>query len=472
MKRYLAILALLAAAAFAAVPRPAFAAADAVYDEMLIQDPTLAYSTNPAANVAALNELSMQAVISSATVTPPTFDDGRSSTATVSFATQPFATDGANCLLQRQATTQITISTINYSSAGVVGMTLTFTFNGSIASERYIAGPGTNGFTPVATASGTAAAIATLIDASPNFAASSYMNATSSAGVVVCTATIYGTAPNSWSVSASSPTRMSTAAWTGGQFNHKLAFHTEIFEAGVDYTPVATASGTAKALSDAIVATPGFSGVLSSSWSMVSTSSVGVVSATATAVGTAANSWTLSQSGPSGVVSTGAWSNGSATDISLSADTINPDNNGQLPFSTGYPMWLQTLTGTAPTGLTAGTTYYAIRTTGGASFALSDTSTGSLAGVKVNISAVSGNSTFKFNPTAFAGTWGVKWQTSNDGTNWTDMSVSSITFATPWTATSQTWSGSIIARFIRAVVSAGTGGGINLKIVGIGKGDR
>lgn len=470
MKRYLALLALLAAAAFAAGPRQAYAAADAVYDEMLIQDAALAYSTNPAANVAVLNELSMQGIISSATVATQTFDDGRASTASITFATQPFATDGANCLMQRQATTYITISTVGYSSSAVVGMTMTFTFNGTTASERYIAGPGTNGFTPVATASGTAAAIAALIDASANFAASSYMNATSSAGVVVCTATLYGTAPNSWSVSASSPTRMSTAAWTGGQFNHKLAFHTDIFEAGVDYTPVATASGTAKALSDAIVANPDFSGVLASSWSMVSTSSVGVVTATATAVGTAANSWTLSQSGPSGVMTLVTWANGSGTDISLSSDTITP--GGQMAFTTGYPMHLELVSGTIPTGLTAGTTYYAIRSTGGGSFKLATTSTNSLAGTAVNITAVTGNGSFQLIPTAFAGTWGVKWQVSNDGTNWTDMSVSSITFATPWTATSQTWSGSIIARFIRAVVSAGTGGGINLKIVGIGKGDR
>ena len=42
-------------------------------------------------------------------------------------------------------------------------------------------------------------------------------------------------------------------------------------------------------------------------------------------------------------------------------------------------------------------------------------------------------------PLTIAGTPSFKWQSSNDGTNFADLSVSSVTFGSPYTAASTQW---------------------------------
>lgn len=254
-------------------------------------------------------------------------------------------------------------------------------------------------------------------------------------------------------------TVVSTQSLTGA----RIVINGCVLDAGTDgnFTPVSTASGTAKAISDAMMASPCFSAILSSSWT-----AAGLVKATASVVGIAPNSWTTYVNVSSLTIT--AFSNGNEPEVSTANDTITLASGGH-GISTGYPMYLTTLTGTAPTGLTTGTTYYAI-VTGNNVFKLASTSTGSLAGTAIDITAVTGSGTFTLTPTAFAGSWGLSWQSSNDNLNWYTLpNASSVTFATPWTAANTMWDSDIIFKYLRLVVTAGTGGGLNLKVRGYGK---
>ena len=137
---------------------------------------------------------------------------------------------------------------------------------------------------------------------------------------------------------------------------------------------------------------------------------------------------------------------------------------------TGNPMLL---TGSGvPTGLSAGTTYYVIATDAN-DIQLALTSTGSIAGTFVPLTAV-GTSTSTLTPTPFSGTWTISWQGSNDNVlsgnlviNWfTLTNATGVTYSTPGATE---WDGPIYCRWIRPVFTAGTGGAMNIQIIGNGK---
>ena len=303
-----------------------------VYDADLINNPSLSYNTTATLDVSGMDSLAMQAVYSSATITAPTFDDGRKATGTI---------------------TVVSTSSLTNAKLSVAG--------------------------------------------------------------------------------------------------YRLA-------QGEEWTTVSTTSGTAKAISDAIMATPGLSSIVVSTWAS------NVVYATAAVVGTAANSYVLASNVSSITVS--GFTNGAASDIDLTNNTIAVDSP-PVPVSTGFGAALQTLTGTAPTGLTAGTTYYFIRVADeNNKFKLATTSTGAIAGTAIDLTAVTGSGTFKMLPTAFAGTYSFKWQASNDNSNWFDLPIDVVTYATPGTTM---WDGDIRYKYLRFNLTAGTGGGLDLKVRGFGK---
>jgi hypothetical protein len=99
---------------------------------------------------------------------------------------------------------------------------------------------------------------------------------------------------------------------------------------------------------------------------------------------------------------------------------------------------------------------------------LSYTSTGSVAGVYINMTAqtATGGGTFTLTSTTFAGTYSWKYQGSNDGSNFFDLSVSSVTYSAPGNTE---WEGPVYCRWLRVKFTAGTGGGLKLKILGNGK---
>lgn len=240
---------------------------------------------------------------------------------------------------------------------------------------------------------------------------------------------------------------------------------------GEAFTTVSTTSGTASAISAAINASQCLTGVVVSTWSS------SVVYATASVTGTGTNYAMFTSNTSSITLSGSTMTNGLTSDVSVANDTI--ETVTRHGWSTGVAVLFSTVSAsTPPTGLTNQTTYYAI-VTSPYQIKLASSSGNAQAGTAINITGQTtlGGGSFTLAPLATAGTFSFKWQASNDNTNWTDLSttaagvsVSSVTFASPYTATSSIWDFGITSwAYIRANVVAGSAGAWNLKIRGNGK---
>lgn len=406
-------------------------AGDRTYGDYLLNDTTLAYSTSPALNLDNIDTLAFQATLASATIAAFSFDDGIPGTGTITVL-KPTQ------MLAAGATFTITVSS-NFATTNAI-----ITINGVTyqegASRQWLKGN---------TATNTATNLAVALNAASDF------DAAASSNVVYGTFTVTGAYTNAYTVTSSTQAALAVAGPSGGLNNLRITVNGRVFDAGSAFTPVSTASGTARVISNAFMADGPTASILTSTWT-----AAGVVTATATSVGTASN-YALTSSSPA-IATAAGLTNGSASDISLSGDSITLASHN---ISTAFPMYWTTVTGTTPTGLTNGTTYYAIKVDAN-TIKLASSSANARAGTAVDITAVGGRSTFTLTPTAFAGTWTLYWQGSNDNLNWFTLDTSSITYSVP---TSLLWAGPIYYRYVRPVFGAGTGGGMNIKVLGNGK---
>ena len=148
--------------------------------------------------------------------------------------------------------------------------------------------------------------------------------------------------------------------------------------------------------------------------------------------------------------------------IDLTANTIYNYHHG---YNTALPLLFSVSSGAAPTGLTTGTTYYAIPIDD-FYVKLATTSARAISGLAVDITAV-GTGDYALTPLAFAGTPSFKWQYSNDNVNWLDMNMSGWTYTG---AGSTLWDfGATNYRYIRLKYTAGTAGALSLVVTGDGK---
>jgi hypothetical protein len=144
-------------------------------------------------------------------------------------------------------------------------------------------------------------------------------------------------------------------------------------------------------------------------------------------------------------------------EISVANNTMNEATHG---FSTGLDVLYTLTAGTAPTGLTSGTTYYAIRDSANY-FKLALTSTGAVAGAAIDITGVAGGSTHSFAPLAFVtGSMGWKWQGSNDGTNYSDLAISPVVYSSD--ATDIYDFNGYNYRYLRLNITGPTRGGVDI----------
>ena len=260
---------------------------------------------------------------------------------------------------------------------------------------------------------------------------------------------------------------VSSAAFLVSSGIQRLTIGTVVLRDGGAWTSVATASGTAKSISDAIMANATLNAVMVSTWG-----ANGVVYATATAVGTDLSSYAMVSSSPAALGIT-SFLNGSASDIDLTADTIEVSNHR---LGTGVPVLFRKTSGTSPSPLTAETTYYALPVTS-KTVRLSTTSAQAAAGTYINLLSQTGSGAFSLIPLPIAGTPSFKWQVSTDGTTFSDVTatiygvtVSSVSM-TSYTAggASTAWDfGPTNYKTLRAKVIAPTAGAIDLKITGSG----
>lgn len=293
--------------------------------------------------------------------------------------------------------------------------------------------------------------------------------ATSAATVVTITAASKGTAGNAYTLAEVGGLSVGGATFSGGVASAYISINGISLIEGTDWTAASTSTGTAKAISDAIVANSNLQSIVTSTWSssLVGVSTYGVVSASATHVGTTTG-YPLFSSKPAVLPwNSGIMQGGANADWTINTGVINKTSHG---FTLALPV-LYSTGAVAIGGLTNQTTYYVIPVTAN-TFELSATSTGAVAGAFLTLTSSStvGPHTYTVAPLAISGTPSFKWQYSNDGTNFADLSVSSVTFSSPYTAASTLWDfGTYNYVYLRLKYTAGTAGAVNLLVTENGK---
>jgi hypothetical protein len=277
------------------------------------------------------------------------------------------------------------------------------------------------------TSSGTATSIASIVNLVPG------ISANAAGSVVYATATVAGLSGNNFTITSSSPSFMTVATpnFTGGADNAKICINGTCVVQGTNWTRVATASGTAKAISDAITANGVLSLIVKSTWT-----AGGVVYSTSTSVGVLTN-YTLTSSTPSALsVSHPTYVGGQDSAWTINTGSIHIPNHG---FTTALPVLYTTGT-VAIGGLTNQTTYYVV-VVDASDVELATTSARAQSGLFVTLtsSSTAGPHTYTLAPLTFSGTPSFKWQASNDCTNWVDMNISSVTFSSPYAAGNTFW---------------------------------
>jgi hypothetical protein len=381
-------------------------------------------------NRRSIDTVAATAVISSSTIPAVTFTDGGLSTGS-------FTVSSLTDIAGTKATDYITV----VSTSGLKNSYVTI--NGKKLRNGYE-------WKTKATTALTATDIARILDYVAGVDASAASN------VVHTTAAVAGTAANAYTLTSSTPAALTVnaATYAGGASPAAITIGGITLTNGVDWTAVATTSGTAQAIVTAINANASLSPVITAARSgsnvVLTSDAVGV-----NALALASNFAGITASGA-------AMTGGSASAYTINTPSITKTSHG---LTTGFPV-LYTEGTLALSPLTTGTTYYAIRT-GVNTFQLAATSTGAVAGSYITLTSSStvGPHTYTLTPTATAGTWGIKWQTSDDASTWTNMSVSSVTFPSPYTQSMTSWDlGTIGHRYLRLDVDEGTEGGIDLQV--------
>jgi hypothetical protein len=190
-----------------------------------------------------------------------------------------------------------------------------------------------------------------------------------------------------------------------------------------------------------------------------------VIRSTAVATGPGGN-FVFASSTPTAVVVV-SMTGGALTDITNSYITKFSS------YPTALPLLLTVTAGALPTGLTANTTYFALQYPP-YYLKLSTTVALANAGYGLTISALTPgtNESFTLTPVAMqAGSnYSYKWQASNDNSTWYDMVATSVTITSAASSGNAFWDfGFTTYNYIRAALSAGSFGAINLKLRGYGK---
>lgn len=348
---------------------------------------------------------------------------------------------------------------VNTSSITVGGATFGGGHNNRLATSvltvNGIAYPAGYNWIVADTSSGTATSIAFLL----NHIAG--LKASASGTVVYSTATASGTAGNAFTLVSSQPSYMTATAatYSGGRSNANVCINLTCVTQGTDWTAVATASGTAKAISDAITANATLHQLVNSTWT-----AAGVVNTTTTVTGAATN-YVFSTNVPSYLTLSHATLVGGQTSAFIGG--TSPITIPAHGYGTGLGVIYSTGTGNVTISpLVNGATYY-VAVIDANHIALSTTSAAAIAGnyIVLGTQSTVGPHTFNLVPNLVTGTPGLAWQSSSDCTNWSNMNVSSVTFASPYVASTTSWDfGTVSFKCIRAVFTGPSTGAVNIQV--------
>jgi len=173
--------------------------------------------------------------------------------------------------------------------------------------------------------------------------------------------------------------------------------------------------------------------------------------------------------------------NADNTTVSATTDFITSTN----VYVNGLAIFCELVSGTIANGLTDKATYY-VTARSDTGFSISTTAAKSGIGDKVDIN-VSTTGAYTFTPLAISGTFNFKLQGSNDGTNFSDLYVSSSTGGNSFngldhtspcskdftsTAGTTIWSlGEVFFSHLRFTITRGTWGAVNIKAILAGRED-
>lgn len=315
--------------------------------------------------------------------------------------------------------------------------------------------------------SNTAISIMNAIDALGAFTAST--NTTTSV-LIKCAAT--GTLCNGYTLTTLG-TGLTALAGTfaAGQDNAFLKINGVILTQGTDFTAATSSAATANSIAAAINANTSLNTIMVATAPLTcpGASPCGVVKTTG-AVVTSPNSnnypW-FSSSSTAMAISNSSLFGGTTGAYTLNSPTLVMPSHG---FATGAEVKYTTGVVTIG-GLSNSTTYYVIKVDAD-DIQLALTSTGAVAGLYITLASTSttGPHQFTLTPGSLTGTLNLTWQASDDRSNWSNISVSALSFGTPYTSTSTLWDfGAVNSRYFRALLSGPDSGGVNVTIRAVGK---
>jgi trimeric autotransporter adhesin len=378
----------------------------------------------------------------------------RASTVVYATATT-FGLIGNSYTMNSSTPTALTVASANFTGGKENGLTnAVLTINGN----AYVNGYLWKSLDPAGVDNSTIAAtsIAALINTI------SGLKASAASSVVFATATVAGSAGNSFTMASSTPSAMTVgnATFTGGLSSATIRINGVTLTAGVNWTVGASTQLTASSIATAINANSSLNSVI------VSTFASNIVYATSTLPGSAYN-YSIVTNPSDKLVAGSAFTGGSEPSYSSGTAIITIPNHG---FTLGLPV-LYTSSTISITNLTNQTTYYAVpRSVNTISLATSKANAQNGTYITLGSIATNASHTFTLTPLAITGSPSFKWQISNDGSNWTDSTVSSVTFGSPYTATTTFWDfGLVTMHYIRLKVTAPTTGGLDINVIGNGK---
>ena len=285
--------------------------------------------------------------------------------------------------------------------------------------------------------------------------------------VVYSTATSAGTAGNAFTLSATAGgLSVSGANYSNGRDTATITIN-GITLAGTgqgsgSFAIGATAAATAINISSAIVNTASMAAIIKST----TTGGQTVVYSTSTTSGTSAN-YSITFVGQGLSTNNSGFFGGTNSAWAINTPTITVPSHG---FTTALPVRITTGSAVSLLPIAFNTNYYPIIIDAN-NFKLATSQANALAGTAVTLtssSTLASAPTFTLTPQTIAGGSSYKWQVSNDGNNWTDLTTpSSYTIGTnfvyPSTSTVYDF-GDLDYKYLRANVVAPTAGGLGLEI--------
>lgn len=377
-----------------------------------------------------INSLSAQASYSSSTIASQTFTDGASAAGSITISS-------LTGLSAASATDTIVVTT----TTGLTGA--------SISVPGLVVTQGVD-WTIGASTTATAASIAAALNRS------AYVTATSSYGTITLTAVSAGAWGNTITVQSNNTAiTVGSASMTGGYDNATVTVNGVPLKVGKDWTLGSTTTTAATSLAAAISAVTRLSSYLTI------TPSSNMVSLAAQATGSKYN-FSLASTSSNIALSGATMTGGADMAYSVGSGSITIPSHG---FTTGLALLYTQAAGKPISPLVDQTTYYAIPVSAN-TIELATNTANAVAGTYITITSSNTPShTYTLAPLAISGSGGLKWQVSNDGVTYTDMSASSVTFSTPYTAATQTWDfGDVDYRYIKLAETAPTTGGINIAV--------